>query len=105
MEFTQFVRRPFVVDAVQITEENMEEVAKLIGDVRTKDGSKHIALDRRLVPNVPRAYVGWWMTMLGDNYRCYSPKVFKAEFIEHEPEIKFVFDDDVPADEDAPAEA
>lgn len=92
MEFNQYVRRPFVVEALEITAENMAEVAKLVGDIRTKNDVTFIALDRRIVPNVSRAYVGWFMTRLGDNFRCYSPKVFNDQFIDHKPVMSFVFD-------------
>lgn len=93
MEFSQFVRRPFVVEAVQITAENIEEVAKLIGHLRVKDGVQFISVDRRIVPNIPRAQIGWWMTRLGDNYRCYNAKVFKAEFLDYESTMQFVFEE------------
>lgn len=93
MEFSQYIRRPFVVEAVEITEENMEEVAKLVGEVRTKDNVTFIQLDRRLVPNVTRAFVGWYMTRLGDNYRCYAPKIFNEQFMDYEPVISVSFDE------------
>lgn len=80
-EFTAFVRKPFSVMAQQITPENIDELAKLVGEVRIKNEEKYIALDRRIVPNVGRAYVGWYVTKLGDNLRCYSPKVFKEQFM------------------------
>ena len=95
MEFTQFVRIPFVVDAVEITADNIADVAKLVGEIRTKGDSTFIALDRRLVPNVNRAYVGWFMTKLGDNYRCYSPKAFKDQFtVKTDDTMAFDFSDD-----------
>lgn len=78
--FAQYVRTPFSVEATIITEDNIEEVAKLVGTVRTKNGEKYIALDRRIVPNISRAYLGWYVTRLGDNFRCYSPKVFVEQF-------------------------
>lgn len=80
MDFQTFSRKPFAVEAVQITEENIEEVAKLIGEVRVKDDVKYIALDKRIVPNIHRAYVGWWLTRMADNLRCYSPKIFEEQF-------------------------
>jgi len=89
MEFSQFVRRPFTVDALEITEENMAEVAALIGEIRTKDGTTFIALDKRIVPSVNRAYVGWWVTKYGDNYRCYSPKIFKDQFVTKQEALAF----------------
>ena len=92
MKFNQYIRRPFVVEAVEITEENIEEVAALVGEVREKNGAKFIALNRRIVPNVNHAYIGWFMTRLNDNYRCYAPKIFTEQFIDHEPVKSFVFD-------------
>jgi hypothetical protein len=92
MQFNQYIRSPFVVEAIEITEENLADVAKLVGDIRTKNGVTYIALDRRIVPSVNRAYVGWYMTRLGDNYRCYSPKVFTDQFIDYKPAISFMFD-------------
>lgn len=83
MEFTTFVRKPFVVQAVEITTENIEEVAKYIGDVREReDGTKYILVDRRLVPNVFKVYPGFFMTKMGENVRCYSRKIFKEQFVE-----------------------
>jgi hypothetical protein len=78
--FNQYVRTPFSVEATIITEENIEEVAQLVGTVRVKNGEKYVALDRRIVPNISRAYIGWYVTRLGDNFRCYSPKVFTEQF-------------------------
>lgn len=83
MNFQTFTRKPFVVEAVEITEENIEDVAKMIGvegEVREKDGAKYIVIDKRIVPNIHRASVGWWLTRMGDNLRCYSPKIFTDQF-------------------------
>lgn len=93
MEFIQFVRKPFTVEAVEITADNIAEVAKLVGEVKTKNDVTFIILDRRIVPNVNRAYIGWFMTRLGDHYRCYSAKVFREQFMDHEPVISFTFAD------------
>lgn len=89
MEFNQYIRKPFSVEALEITEENFKAVAKLVGSAKTKDGTRrtkegveYIALDRRLIPSVRRAYVGWYLTRLGEKYRCYSPTLFNAQFIE-----------------------
>lgn len=88
MEFTTFVRKPFVVEAVEITAENIEEVARYIGDVREReDGTQYILVDRRLVPNVFKVYPGFFMTKMGENVRCYSRKIFREQFIEKTDEI------------------
>jgi hypothetical protein len=82
MEFTTFVRKPFTVEAVEITTDNIAEVAKYVGDLKEKeDGSQYILVDRRLVPNVFRVTPGFFMTKMGENVRCYSRKVFEAQFM------------------------
>lgn len=79
--FDKFVRKPFVVEAVEVTAENIEQLAKFIGAFRKKDdGTPYIAVDRRLIQNVYRVYPGFWMTRMGDNVRCYSRKIFMDQF-------------------------
>ncbi len=79
-DFETFVRKPFVVRATQITEENIDDIAKMIGEVRTDKGEKFIAINRRIVPTVGRAFLGWWITVFNGEVRCYKPKVFKDQF-------------------------
>lgn len=82
---SKYVRKPFLVEAVEVTEANIKELAEFIGTVRKKpDGTSFIAVDRRLIPNVFRVYPGFWMTRMGDNIRCYSAKIFNDQFIELE---------------------
>ena len=89
MQFTTFVRKPFVVEAVEVTTENIEEVAKYVGDLREKeDGTQYILVDRRLVPNVFRVYPGFYMTKMGENVRCYSRKIFREQFVEEDEKMK-----------------
>lgn len=99
MEYTHYIRRPFEVDAVEITEDNMAEIAKLVGEIKTKDGVTFIQLDRRVIPNVTRALVGWYLTKLDANYRCYSPNIFHEQFMPHESEITFAFEASADAEE------
>jgi hypothetical protein len=88
MEFKEFVRKPFVVEAVEITVDNIAECAEFIGTLRYKeDKTPYIAVDRRLIPNVFQVHPGYWMTRMGDNIRCYSPKIFKNQFLEKLPEM------------------
>jgi hypothetical protein len=88
MEFTSFVRKPFSVEAVEVTLDNIEEVAKYVGDLKEKeDSTKYILVDRRLVPNVYRVYPGFFMTKMGENVRCYSRKIFKEQFVEFTDEM------------------
>lgn len=101
LEFEKYVRTPFQVQVVRITKENIDKVAEMVGEVKVKNGEKYISLDRRIVPNVGRAFVDWYVTVLGDNLRCYAPKVFKEQFkkMPDDGTISFSFEDD---DEDDP---
>lgn len=89
MEFTEFVRKPFVVEAIEITTENITEIADFIGILREKeDGTPFISVDRRLIPNVYRVFPGFWMTRMGDNIRCYSKKIFLEQFTPNSDVVK-----------------
>lgn len=84
LDFKNFVRTPFQVTAIQITEENIHQVAKLIGTVQTRKDKKYIRLNRDIVPNMDRAQLGWYVTKLGDRYRCYNDIVFEEQFMSME---------------------
>lgn len=89
MDYITYVRKPFVVDAVEITLENIAEVAKYVGDLKEQDdGTPYILVDRRLVPNVPAVYLGFWMTRMGKNVRCYSRKIFNEQFTQKDDSIQ-----------------
>lgn len=90
MEFTTFVRKPFKVQAVRITKENIEEIASKIGRIRYKreTGEPFIRVNPRIVPNVPYVYLGFYMTEMGDNIRCYWGKIFEQQFVQTSPEVE-----------------
>ena len=82
MDYTTYVRKPFTVEAVQITEDNIKDLARYIGDLeQDDDGTTYILVDKRKVPNLKHVYVGFFMTKMGKQVRCYSPKLFKEQFI------------------------
>lgn len=89
METTEYVRRPFVVEAVQITPENIEEIASEIGVVKTKDdGTPFIMVDRRVKTTFFRVYLGYWVTRKDGTIRCYSDKIFANHFTPMEEDIR-----------------
>lgn len=89
LEFNEFVRKPFVVEAVEVTTDNIAEIAQYVGQLRHKDdGTPFIAVNRNVVPNVYRVFPGYYMTKIGDNIRCYTRKIFHQQFIGIEPDIK-----------------
>lgn len=81
LKFDRYVRTPFQVEAVRITEENLHEIAALIGEITTEDGKTFITINRKIIPTMGKAFVGWYLTRSGDSLRCYSAKVFKQQFM------------------------
>lgn len=103
MELITHIRKPFTVEAIEITEENIDEVAAIIGEVQTDaSGNKYILINRKVVPNMTRASVGWYLTKMGDNYRCYSPKIFNEQFAEHEPNTGYFFEEETDDNKELP---
>lgn len=86
METIKFVRRPFYIDAVQVTEENIEEVAKWCGgDVRTNsDARKYIKVrvHRPFGDRQTQAFIGDWVLYSVSGYKVYTPRAFANAFEE-----------------------
>lgn len=86
-QFRSFIRKPFRVSAVEITRENIREVADMIGEFREDDSGPYIEADPEKVPTVNRVIPGYWVTQMGKNIRCYSPKAFHEQFAEMTPSL------------------
>jgi len=82
MDYTDYVRVPFGVQACEVTEENFDEVFDLIGKEikETPAGKKYILIDRRIIPNGHKAQVGGWVTIMDDKIRYYSKTAFAEQF-------------------------
>lgn len=81
MEMSTFLRRPFYIEAVEITKENIEEVAKKVGELRhSEEHGTYIQVNRDILPNMHQVFVGYFMTKMGKNVRCYSPELFHEQF-------------------------
>lgn len=92
LKFDRYARTPFQVEAVRITEENFQEVADLIGEITTEDGKTFIAINRKIIPTMGKAFVGWYLTRSGDSLRCYSAKVFKQQFMSLNSEARVTWE-------------
>lgn len=93
LEYKNYVRNPFRVEAVEITAENLWDAAEFIGTVcEEEDGSKYILVDRRMVPNVYKVTPGFWMTKMGKNVRCFPGFIFKSQFVAITDEMKEFLD-------------
>lgn len=91
MKTHKFARKPFYVDAVRVSEENIEEVAAwcqgeiltevVEGDPQTK-GQKYIKVrvHRPLTDRQTKAFVGDWVLYAGTGFKVYTPKAFDKSF-------------------------
>lgn len=82
MQTNTYQRKPLTVEAVQVTEENLYEVAKWCeGDVRTHGATnkKFIQVDvlHPLNPKQTKAMIGEWVLKSDQGYKIYSDAAFK----------------------------
>lgn len=84
METRKFTRKPFEVDAVRVTADNIQEVAKWCqGDiVDNGKEDKHIKVRvlRVLSEKQTQAFVGDWVLYAGTGYKVYTDKAFRSSF-------------------------
>lgn len=83
MNITQATRKTFTVDAVQITEENMQEVAEWCGGrVRTLNGSTFIKVKvtNPMTDRQTQGFIGDWVLYSGKGYKVYTQKAFERNF-------------------------
>lgn len=84
----KFARKAFYVEAVVVTDENMEEVAKWCGgEVKTgkdrdQQDARYIQVNvaRAIHPNQTKAFVGNRVLRSGANFKVYTEKAFQATF-------------------------
>lgn len=98
IETRRFTRVPFPVDAVQVTEDNLEELAAWTdGEVKTakrsirdengkptgeKETAQYVKIDthRPLNERQTRAFVGDWVLKSDSGYKIYTAKAFDSCF-------------------------
>ena len=86
----KYARRPFYVDAIQVTEENMEEVAEwCMGNIQVTEkgeGEEERYIKVRVHrPNTERqtmAYPGDWILYAGTGFKVYTASAFSRCFVE-----------------------
>lgn len=84
MQTAKFTRKPFEVDAVQVTDDNIDEVAKWCqGEVKEEDNRPYIKVRvlRVIDERQTKAFVGDWVLYAGTGYKVYTPKAFQKSFI------------------------
>lgn len=85
MKTEKYQRKPFVVDAVRVTRDNLEEVAKWCnGELKAVDGQEPYVYVRVAMPISERskqAFVGDWVVyMSATGFKVFRHKSFKKNF-------------------------
>jgi hypothetical protein len=89
----KYVRRPLVVDAVQVTPENFEELASWCqGTIVNNDGTEptngvspnsqhiHVRVHNPRSGRQTKAFVGDWLLYTERGYKIYNQKAFAGTF-------------------------
>lgn len=85
----RYVRKPFEIDAVQVTRENIHDVAKWCdGDlhlVRPVDDDTaadfiKVNVNRPLNERQTKAFVGDWVLRMGTSFKVYTDHAFTKSF-------------------------
>lgn len=81
-ETITYVRKPFEVEAFEVTVENIALLAPFIGELDTSGGTPFIKSDKRKVGNTFKVWPGFFVTALKGKIRCYSRKIFFEQYAE-----------------------
>lgn len=90
IEVSTYARKPFTVEAVKVTENNLDEVAAWCNGQAVKDAKPHVKLKdvhTREEKNT-RAFPGSWILKSAQGYRIYGEKAFHACFTKADVEPK-----------------
>lgn len=92
VETTKYVRKPFEVEAVQVTEENIEEVKDWCqGTLLVEDNNRKfikVRVARALNERQTKAYPGDWVLYAGTGFKVYTTKAFQKTFDKLDGEAK-----------------
>lgn len=80
---TRYARKPFEVDAVQVSAENFQEVAEWCGgEIKTFPNEQFIKIHvpRVLNERQTKAYIGDWVLKAGQGFKVYTNKGFLKSF-------------------------
>ncbi len=80
----KYQRKPFEVDAVRVTQGNLQELAEWCGGVvREADGLLYIKVNVSYPQSErqTRAFPGDWLLKSGSQFKVFLDKAFKAQFV------------------------
>lgn len=113
LDIKKYDRKPFSVDAVQVTEENFEEVAKwahgrvIVEDVKAGETKKYIKVNVKhpLSQRQTKAYVGDWVLSSKRGYKVYTDAAINHAFVQRDEDApQELFTTNEPAEEKSDAE-
>lgn len=86
MQTQKFIRKPFEIEAVQVTEDNMGDVAVWCqGEIETEEGGAEfikVRVHHPLNDRQTKAFVGDWVLYANKGFKVYTGKAFKNNFDE-----------------------
>lgn len=87
LQITRHVRKAFVVQAVQVTAENMEEVAAWCGGtilIAATNGARYIRVNVKNAQNERQtmAFIGSWILLADNGYKVFANKPFISSYDE-----------------------
>lgn len=89
MKTEPYVRKPFTVDAVRVTESNLDEVTewckgKIHVDYNEGDEAETVFIEVKVLgarnDRQTQAYVGDWVLRKDGNFKIYTPRAFENNF-------------------------
>lgn len=101
MKTEKYTRKRFDIEAVQVTAENILEVAEwcqgTINNVNAHGGKPptmfiHVKVHHPLTERQTKAYIGDWVLFAGKGFKCYTNRAFQDQFdkvLELDEETKF----------------
>lgn len=95
---TEYVRKPFVVEGVQVDATNIDEVAEwckgeVTLDIPAEEGKPEaryvkVKVHRAMNERQTRAYIGDWVLFSESGFKVYTTKAFDSSFqLKAEPKI------------------
>jgi len=85
----EYTRRPFVVKAVQVSAENLTELASWCGGAVEGEGAGQfirVPVGHPMNDRQTQAFPGDWLLKAGRSFKSYTDKAFTASFAVSDPE-------------------
>ena len=91
LQTDKYVRKPFYINAIQVTPELMRDIAEWCsGAVETTpkgDDYIRVRVHRPLYERQTKAFVGDWVLYSNNGYKVYTDKAFNATFEKAQSEL------------------